>query len=292
MGRLKLTTAEPYYTPGYSGYCPQFKYEIGRTYGASTHEILTSPKINRSQQGVLTNTLPNEEVTKTATGWTTSQEIKAMKIVNSRQQSFGNQKYVHHMIPGYSGFVPRSQKQFGARYATACDSAIADFDIEQTQSLRSNYTLGQVNQKRHPKLRLTAVKEKELQNSIEAISIKLTSKSIAKTVPISYMDDDDPNKFHKSGYTGYVPRQKEIIGLSYPISSHVATKQFHTESRVRSAEAHKPITVTRQIKSARDGRVIFPKTSGIMPHYTGHVPGMKYRIGGTFGNNSVDTLRM
>lgn len=88
----------------YSGYCPQFKYEIGKTYGASTHDILVSPKINRSQQSVLAKTLPSEEVTKTSTGWTTSQEVKTKKIVDSRQQSFGNQKYVHRMTPGYTGF--------------------------------------------------------------------------------------------------------------------------------------------------------------------------------------------
>lgn len=159
------------------------------------------------------------------------------------------------------------------RYATACDNAIADFDTEQTRSLRSNTVLGEINRKSHPKLQLDGRREKQLKDSIQAISIKLTSKSIAKTVPVTYMSDDDPNKFHKSGYTGYVPRRKELIGLSYPVSSHVAMKQFHDHTRAHSAEAHRPITISRQIQSARDSRTIFPKDSGIMPHYTGHVPG-------------------
>ena len=159
------------------------------------------------------------------------------------------------------------------RYAIACDNAIADFDTEQTRSLKNNTALGQINRKCHPKLQLDGTREKELKDSIQAISIKLTSKSIAKTVPVACMNDDDPNKFHKSGYMGYVPRRKELIGLSYPVSSHVAIKQFHDDCRLHSAEALRPITITRQVQSARDSRTIFPKDSGIVPHYTGHVPG-------------------
>nr|XP_043868766.1 protein FAM166B [Solea senegalensis] len=48
-----LVTPDPHYVPGYTGYCPQLKYNMGRTYSQQTAELLTSPDVKRSGRLVL-----------------------------------------------------------------------------------------------------------------------------------------------------------------------------------------------------------------------------------------------
>ncbi|XP_077162429.1 ciliary microtubule inner protein 2A isoform X1 [Paroedura picta] len=44
---------EPYYIPGYAGFYPQIRYQVGKTYGRTTSQLLTDPEIPRSSSSVL-----------------------------------------------------------------------------------------------------------------------------------------------------------------------------------------------------------------------------------------------
>ncbi|NXK94874.1 F166A protein, partial [Formicarius rufipectus] len=37
----------------YGGYVPQFSYRFGKTYGRTTHDVLTDPEVNKSPRSVL-----------------------------------------------------------------------------------------------------------------------------------------------------------------------------------------------------------------------------------------------
>ena len=50
-----LTTADPYHIPRYLGYIPQFKFQIGNTYGQTTHNLLTDKNVATSGKTVLAN---------------------------------------------------------------------------------------------------------------------------------------------------------------------------------------------------------------------------------------------
>ncbi|XP_074145151.1 ciliary microtubule inner protein 2A isoform X2 [Sminthopsis crassicaudata] len=48
-----LFTPEPHYIPGYAGFYPQLRYQVGYTYGRTTAQVLTDPTVNKSPCSVL-----------------------------------------------------------------------------------------------------------------------------------------------------------------------------------------------------------------------------------------------
>ncbi|KAM8801450.1 ciliary microtubule inner protein 2A isoform 1-T1 [Rhynchonycteris naso] len=48
-----LFTPEPHYVPGYAGFYPQLRYQVGNTYGRTTAQLLTDPGVQKSPCSVL-----------------------------------------------------------------------------------------------------------------------------------------------------------------------------------------------------------------------------------------------
>ncbi|KAF6124210.1 family with sequence similarity 166 member A [Phyllostomus discolor] len=48
-----LFTPEPHYVPGYAGFYPQLRYQVGDTYGRTTGRLLTDPSVQKSPCSVL-----------------------------------------------------------------------------------------------------------------------------------------------------------------------------------------------------------------------------------------------
>ncbi|XP_063100117.1 ciliary microtubule inner protein 2A isoform X2 [Cavia porcellus] len=48
-----LFTPEPHYIPGYAGFYPQLRYQVGNTYGRTTARLLTDPSVQKSPCSVL-----------------------------------------------------------------------------------------------------------------------------------------------------------------------------------------------------------------------------------------------
>ncbi|XP_055206231.2 ciliary microtubule inner protein 2A isoform X1 [Gorilla gorilla gorilla] len=48
-----LFTPEPHYVPGYAGFFPQLRYQVGNTYGRTTGQLLTDPSVQKSPCSVL-----------------------------------------------------------------------------------------------------------------------------------------------------------------------------------------------------------------------------------------------
>ncbi|TDH01996.1 hypothetical protein EPR50_G00168410 [Perca flavescens] len=90
-----LMTPDPHYVPGYAGYCPQLKYTMGKSYGQLTAKLLTSPEVKHSNHLVL------------HTGHVPSTESDAGLTLRSIPDS-----NLKKMIPGYTGFIPKSQNYF------------------------------------------------------------------------------------------------------------------------------------------------------------------------------------
>uniref|UniRef100_K7F9S4 Ciliary microtubule inner protein 2A n=1 Tax=Pelodiscus sinensis TaxID=13735 RepID=K7F9S4_PELSI len=51
--KSSLFTPDPYYIPGYEGFYPQIRYQIGETYGKTTSRLLTDPSVRKSPCSVL-----------------------------------------------------------------------------------------------------------------------------------------------------------------------------------------------------------------------------------------------
>ncbi|XP_006818423.1 ciliary microtubule inner protein 2B-like [Saccoglossus kowalevskii] len=95
QGKSILMTPDPYHTPGYCGFCPQFKYQIGETFGKTTSQLLTNPHVASSPRPVLAETSPRPGVE--------GVPDRRAEFLRTRTQSWGDQKLIGEMVPGYTG---------------------------------------------------------------------------------------------------------------------------------------------------------------------------------------------
>ncbi|KAK3087733.1 hypothetical protein FSP39_009858 [Pinctada imbricata] len=257
----------------YGGFCPQFKYRIGETFGKTTCKLLQEPGVASSGRLVLANLSlkrPLEE-----------EELRT-RLLKDRQENRGDQKLVQRMVPGYTGFIPKSQHFFGKRYAMNCQSAIADFESDQQDGKGK------------------AEEIKTLSTGPASVSLKPVPRELRMPVlntPVSlpkspyYLPRDDPKKNFMSGYTGFVPRSRGQLGRGYPIITNLALNEFTDDIRSHSRVLNEGVCLKRPKRLSVDTMAIYPIQSGLVPHYTGHIPGQKFRYGQTFGHSTENALK-
>uniref|UniRef100_A0A8C6UJU2 Ciliary microtubule inner protein 2B n=1 Tax=Neogobius melanostomus TaxID=47308 RepID=A0A8C6UJU2_9GOBI len=261
-----LLTPDPHYIPGYGGYCPQLKFQIGKSYGQLTSELLSSPEVNHSTRLMLSGVSRSKEAASSGIG---------------RSISDG---HVRKMIPGYTGFIPKSQSHFACSYGEVCRKAFSDFYLEQQKKCQqksaklpiiSEYS-GHAFENHGPSPPLTAV------NTV------ITYKPSAPFTPMGRpysMDDNNPHKYFISGFTGHVPKARFLIGNGYPTTTKKALIQFGKQQR------NEPIhlqTVER-LNSSTPPTHYHPNRA-VLPSFTGHIPGYRFMYGQTFGQLSQKAL--
>ncbi|KAK5851940.1 hypothetical protein PBY51_023452 [Eleginops maclovinus] len=263
MEKNVLLTPDPHYIPGYSGYCPQLKYRVGKSYGQLTAELLSSPHVKHSNQLVLyTGHIPS-------TG-----TLRSTSDSNSKR-----------MIPGYTGFIPKSQNYFACTYSETCSKALSEFHQDgrakiqrQSKQLPAvvNYTNTQFEKSR-PHLR-------EISNN------KITHRPLKSFTPKGkpyFMDDDDPHKYFTSGFTGHVPKSRFLFGKGFPITTNQALIQFGKQQQTDPMSQSFP---GRRESTINSIATIYPSDRGVVPSFTGHIPGYQFMYGQTFGQLSQNAL--
>ena len=179
-----------------------------------------------------------------------------------------------------TGFIPKGQNYFGCRYAESSRYAIKSFEGDQqlyqskmdelqtlsqqqeNDSKRKNHTIAQNTTPLMP----IAEKAKPF---LPAYSKKHSTSPFA--LPYGH-----PSKYFMSGYMGFVPRLEKYFAQGYPINTKRALVEF-AEDGIRLQESQeKPFTVESpaEEKTSPGGQsMIYPKSTGLIPHYTGHIPG-------------------
>ncbi|XP_068429953.1 ciliary microtubule inner protein 2B [Clinocottus analis] len=263
-----LLTPDPHYVPGYTGYCPQLKYNMGKSYGQHTAELLTSPDGQRSNMLVLhTGPIPS---TQSDVGL----RLRSIPECNLKK-----------MIPGYTGFIPKRQNYFACSYSEMCHKALSEF-----------YDEGRV--KIQPQLPdLPAVVNNNSQQletprppSTAISNTGITCRPLKSFTPIGkpyFMDDDNPHKYFISGFKGHVPKSRFLIGKGFPITTNQALVQFGKQQRADST--------SQGIPGRRDSTIspmptIYPSNRAVVPSFTGHIPGYQFMYGQTFGQLSKNAL--
>ncbi|XP_069603938.1 ciliary microtubule inner protein 2B [Ranitomeya imitator] len=282
-----LMTPDPHYIPGYGGFCPQYKYNLGKTYGKLTAQLLTSPDVRHSGQLVL-QSCP----------FPPPQNVSSLDISKRRKPRLGDQKLTWSMIPGYTGFIPRSQKFFAKTYAETTRDALTDFHKEQDQQqthlkeqiLLSKLQSGQQPPRtEHEKQLLTAKYRTPLPALSKEPTPYISPSAFQIQVSPYYMEDEDPNKYFISGYTGYVPRSRFLIGTGYPITTNRAMTEFSHMTLNKGYQLG--VQEPREGKSLQsDQSHIYLEQLGLLPRYTGYVPGYKFQYGHTYGHLTQDAL--
>ncbi|KAK2819070.1 hypothetical protein Q5P01_024631 [Channa striata] len=262
-----LMTPDPHYIPGYAGYCPQLKFQMGKSYGQLTAELLTCPEVEHSSRLVLHT--GHVASTDSDTGLT-------------QRTSDSNLK---KMIPGYTGFIPKRQHYFACSYSETCRKALNEFNEERrakTQWKPTSLPVAVSDTNQHverPKPPLTPI-------SNNRISYK-PSKPFLSTERPYLMEDDNPYKYFISGFTGHVPKSRFLIGKSYPLTTNKALIQFGKQQRSDSISQNKPGSTS---STSRHIPRIYKSNRGMMPSFTGHIPGYKFMYGHTFGQLSQEAL--
>ncbi|XP_064357050.1 ciliary microtubule inner protein 2B-like [Dromaius novaehollandiae] len=248
-----LMTPEPHYIPGYTGYCPHYKFSVGKTYGQQTSQLLTSLEVPRSCQMVLQ-----------PTRWS-CQGTEPQDLLGEPEACWGagTQPLSSIVIPGYTGFIPRAQHFFAKTYSEICKEARSDF-AEQ---------------------RLRAASKVQACLKTQLLPQDPTQESDPQHSPYS-MEDDDPQKYFISGFTGFVPRARFLIGTGYPITTNRALLEFSQMVLKRGdrTETKKGSTILPPLGKT------YPVETGLLPHYAGYVPGYKFQFGHTYGHLTHNVL--
>ncbi|KAG7223939.1 hypothetical protein INR49_015195 [Caranx melampygus] len=270
-----LLTPDPHYIPGYAGHCPQLRFTMGKTYGQLTSELLSSPDMKCSRRlSLQTGHLPCTDTADT--------DAPSLRSIPDR-----NMKKV---IPGYTGrvlisFIPRRRNYFSCSYSETCRKALTDFYQEgHAQTRLQSTTLPVIanyarQQPERPTLSLKAIT-----NDV------ITYKSLKPFIPPGkphYMEDDNPNKYFMSGFTGHVPKSRYLFGKGYPITTNQALIQFGKQQRSDPIAQEVP---GRKNSTATSMPSIYPPDRGIMPSFTGHIPGYKFMYGHTRGQLTQNAL--
>lgn len=104
-----VESPQPYFIPGYTGHCPQYKYREGATYGSQTHKLLLDPTVQHAEYLVLSDRTANDyQVVRRPAQ-------KDIDVVESRFQH-GDPVYKHPMLPGYEGYVYFSVQIFSTLF--------------------------------------------------------------------------------------------------------------------------------------------------------------------------------
>ncbi|KAM9307111.1 ciliary microtubule inner protein 2B [Pholidichthys leucotaenia] len=250
-----LITPDPHYIPGYTGYCPQLKFNIGKPYAKLTEELLTCPEVRHSNYLVLSTGCPS-------TDSDIDPSVRSLR-----------------MIPGYTGFIPKSEHYFSCSYAEASRKALAEVEEENRRRLcRQSTELPLITRYRtqhfdKPIPPLTAI--------CDSAGPYRSLKPFTPTGRPYSLEDDNPHKHFISGYSGHVPKSRFLIGKSYSIITNQALIQFGWQQND---------FMSKDSPSEDKTITLYSSTRGMVPYFTGHIPGYRFMYGQTFGQQSQNAL--
>ncbi|XP_012270479.1 UPF0605 protein CG18335 [Orussus abietinus] len=296
-----IATAQPHLLPGYAGFCPQYKFRCGETYGSLTHKLLLDPTINHAETLILSNRATDDyEVTRPPKD--------DVEFVNARTKRT-DATFLHPMVPGYEGFMPRLNAKYGQRYSVLATEGLAEFEREY---LKNKAALNELNkvisvQSGHGKPR--NLKDRLLLESkfkLPMLTVRPDCVGVMRNLPVDeqcerprdhapspyFMENTNPNKFFISGYAGHIPYGYAHFGTTNVPMTNSSLCEFTTNYRTRQSTEWAPVSISRPdppllIQPAE----IYHKHVGLLPNYLGHVPGSVFRFGKTFGADTKDAKR-
>ncbi|XP_044730261.1 UPF0605 protein CG18335-like [Chrysoperla carnea] len=301
MAAETINLAQPHFVPGYTGFCPQFKYRVGDTYGHTTHKLLLDPSVSHSEKLVLSDrTVDDYQVFRPPP--------RDVDIVDARFR-YNDAIYKHPLVPGYEGFVPREHGRFGQRFTVQATEGLASFERKQQEERESNNQLIKLGALQDGRWEPAPIEDKALVKSqfkLPLVEVRPEMAGILRTIPVPeppfpppthgqspfFMESSNPDKYIKTGYSGHVPFANSTFGKTNAEMTNSALCDFVSNYRKRQSTEWAPVSIVRpdpplQIQPTE----IYYKHLGQIPNYGGHIPGAMFRHGKTFGNDSRDAKR-
>uniref|UniRef100_A0A8D2IY58 Family with sequence similarity 166 member A n=1 Tax=Varanus komodoensis TaxID=61221 RepID=A0A8D2IY58_VARKO len=278
---------DPYYIPGYGGFYPQVRYQLGKTYGRTTCEMLTDPGVHKSPCSVLAPLTRPKFI----------EDYSRRNLPEHEMVMDQYQKYV----PGYTGepfSAPAGaahslQSSSRARPAAVCshswataggDARGAEDAVPPGRGWARGPPILLHGERRDKRKRVpsaqtpgpfpfqpTQIEAMPLPPATETVDVKRFGR-----IPRL----DMPNLIQRkaiSGYTGFIPRFTWIMGVNYLKGVKEAMNEFDHNQVTRTVAPGCSWTSLGRLP-----RTYWPNTqiytsSGLMPFYTGFVPSKSRR---------------
>ncbi|KAF5297480.1 hypothetical protein FQA39_LY12074 [Lamprigera yunnana] len=296
-----VSTPNPHFVPGYTGFCPQNRYRIGDTYGTTTHKMLLDPTISHAEKLIISdNTTEDHEVTRPSE--------RDIDIVNARVLQ-GDPIYMHPIVPGYEGFVPRVNEMIGQRFSVQATEGVAEFEQLQKRDLTALNQLEKLGLMQDGKWNPRTVEDRQITSSefkLPLLQVRPECAGMVRNLPVDepslrpsnhssspfFMDNSDENKYLKTGFTGAVPFGYASFGKTHQVMTNSALSDFTTNYRKRLSTEWAPVSISRPDPPLLiQPSEIYHRHIGQIPNYGGHIPGAIFRFGKTYGNDSRDAKR-
>lgn len=294
-----ISSPNPHFIPGYTGFCPQYKYRLGDTYGTTTHKVLLDPTVHHSEKLVLSD--------RTVDDYSTYRPpARDIDIVNERH---GDTIYKHPMVPGYEGFVPKEHSQFGQRYTVQATEALSSFEKIQSLNRIAQRQIAKIGYLQDNRWDPKTLEDKELAQSqfkLPLLEVRPECGAVIRDLAVTespvtpprqaespyFSDPSDPEKYLKSGFTGHVPFGYASFGKTNESMTNSSLCDFTNNYRKRLSNEWAPVQIDRPEPPVLfQPSEIYHKHIGQLPNYTGHIPGAIFRYGKTYGNDSRDAKR-
>ncbi|XP_008422289.1 ciliary microtubule inner protein 2B [Poecilia reticulata] len=174
-------------------------------------------------------------------------------------------------IPGFTGFIPRSRNYYGCNYNVACKKA-------QTEVYLAEQVKRQQQSKRFPSVNTYGSEHLERAKSpvTAALDKVFVFESLHPFIPPGnpyQMEDDNPKKYFIPGFTGHVPFAHNFYGKGFSITTNQALQEYGKQQKRLKADERDPTHLPMFHSSKK----------GVIPGFTGHIPGYKFMVGGTAG---------
>ncbi|XP_018576172.1 UPF0605 protein CG18335-like [Anoplophora glabripennis] len=283
----------------YTGFCPQYKYRLGDTYGTTTHKVLLDPTVHHAEKLVLSD--------RTADDFNSFRpSIRDIDIVNDRH---GDTIYKHPIVPGYEGFVPKEHGKFGQTYTVQATEALADFEKLQNSNRIAQNQITKIGYLQDNKWDPKTLDDKTLTTSqfkLPLLEVRPECSGFLRNLLVPepcltppthslspyFSDNTDTEKYLKSGFTGHVPFGYATLGKTNQQMTNSALCDFTSSYRKRLSNEWAPVQIDRPeppllIQPAE----IYHRHIGQLPNYGGHIPGAIFRYGKTYGNDTRDAKR-
>ncbi|XP_076232496.1 CIMIP2 protein CG18335 [Calliopsis andreniformis] len=300
-GTNLLTSPEPHFIPGYAGYCPQYNFRCGETYGSLTHKLLLDPTVNHAETLVLSNRVTDDyEVQRPPKN--------DIDIVNARYKRT-DPIFIHPIMPGYEGFTPKLHARNGQRYTVLATEGLAEFERQQLKNKAALNELKQTIAMQSGQGEPRNLKERLLiksQFKLPMLAVRPDCVGVMRNLFVDekyevprdhspspyFMDNANPQKYFISRYAGHIPYGYSHFGASNVPATNSALCDFTSNYRKRQSTEWAPVTISRPDPPLLiQPTTLYHKHVGMIPNYLGHVPGETFRFGKTFGADTKDAKR-
>ena len=185
------------------------------------------------------------------------------------------------MVPGYTGYIPKALNHFGSRYAESCHYAISAFKTDQ-----DTYRKKMEGTRRHGHIQSSSAPATPLKPIAQEAKpyLPLYSKQKYSTISPFNMPDGHPQKYFMSGYTGFIPKQQKYMGEGYPIITTKALQEHALECEKLEELMKAPVVLDHPPPVVKQAPLLFKKGQGLLPRYTGHIPGKQWSLLQYYGN--------